>query len=201
MTPVRLRPGRCHVGSGRGYRGGSARPVGFASPARGDGCPAVQAHDRRQRGHGTVRNQQERSRLRHRGREGRQGAGRLPAAGRHDEAAVSGLARRSHKRQLEFRSGGDGDAFVYQNGHATDLNSLIAAGSGFTLRSATGINDSAVIAGTASPGRHRRAARPVRASASSSPRSAADRGELARRRPPAVGRRRVSACRLPRFEL
>jgi hypothetical protein len=30
--------------------------------------------------------------------------------------------------------GGNGDTFVYQNGHATDLNSLIAVGSGCTLR-------------------------------------------------------------------
>jgi probable HAF family extracellular repeat protein len=45
--------------------------------------------------------------------------------------------------------GGNGDAFVYSNGHATDLNTLIAAGSGFTLRSADGINDNGVIVGTA----------------------------------------------------
>jgi probable HAF family extracellular repeat protein len=45
--------------------------------------------------------------------------------------------------------GGNGDAFVYSNGQATDLNTLIAAGSGFTLRSANGINDNGVIVGTA----------------------------------------------------
>jgi len=45
--------------------------------------------------------------------------------------------------------GGNGDAFVYSNGHATDLNTLIAAGSGFTLASANGINDNGVIVGTA----------------------------------------------------
>lgn len=45
--------------------------------------------------------------------------------------------------------GGNGHAFVYQNGQATDLNSLIAAGSGFTLLTADGINDSGVIVGTA----------------------------------------------------
>ena len=46
--------------------------------------------------------------------------------------------------------GGNGDAFVYANGQATDLNSLIASGSGFTLVNADGINDSGVIVGTAS---------------------------------------------------
>jgi probable HAF family extracellular repeat protein len=46
--------------------------------------------------------------------------------------------------------GGNGHAFIYQNGHATDLNSLIAPGSGFTLFNADGINDNGVIVGTAS---------------------------------------------------
>ncbi len=46
--------------------------------------------------------------------------------------------------------GGNGHAFVYQNGQATDLNSLIAPGSGFTLLNADGINGSGVIVGTAS---------------------------------------------------
>ena len=45
--------------------------------------------------------------------------------------------------------GGNGDAFVDQNGHATDLNTLIGSGSGVTLRSANGLNDNAVIVGTA----------------------------------------------------
>ena len=45
--------------------------------------------------------------------------------------------------------GGNGDAFVDQNGHATDLNTLIAPGSGVTLRSANGLNDNGVIVGTA----------------------------------------------------
>lgn len=45
--------------------------------------------------------------------------------------------------------GGNGHAFVYQNGHATDLNNLIAAGSGFTLVGANGINNNGVIVGTA----------------------------------------------------
>lgn len=46
--------------------------------------------------------------------------------------------------------GGNGHAFVYQNGQAADLNSLIAPGSGFTLLNADGINDNGVIVGTAS---------------------------------------------------
>jgi probable HAF family extracellular repeat protein len=50
--------------------------------------------------------------------------------------------------------GGNGDAFVYSNGQATDLNTLIAAGSGFTLNVATGINDNGVIVGTASLAAH-----------------------------------------------
>lgn len=45
--------------------------------------------------------------------------------------------------------GGNGHAFVYQHGQATDLNSLIASGSGFTLVTADGINKNGVIAGTA----------------------------------------------------
>lgn len=45
--------------------------------------------------------------------------------------------------------GGNGHAFVYQNGRAADLNGLIAAGSGFTLLTANGINGSGVIVGTA----------------------------------------------------
>ena len=44
---------------------------------------------------------------------------------------------------------GDGHAFVYQNGQAADLNTLIPAGSGFTLDTADGINDGGVIVGTA----------------------------------------------------
>jgi probable HAF family extracellular repeat protein len=46
--------------------------------------------------------------------------------------------------------GGNGHAFVYQNGQAADLNGLIAPGSGFTLLNAAGINGSGVIVGTAS---------------------------------------------------
>ena len=46
--------------------------------------------------------------------------------------------------------GGNGDAFVDVNGQATDLNSLIASGSGFRLNNATGINDNGVIVGIAS---------------------------------------------------
>lgn len=46
--------------------------------------------------------------------------------------------------------GGNGHAFVYQNGQAADLNGLIAPGSGFTLLNADGINSSGVIVGTAS---------------------------------------------------
>ena len=48
--------------------------------------------------------------------------------------------------------GGNGHAFVYQNGKAADLNGLIASGSGFTLLTADGINDNGVIVGTASNG-------------------------------------------------
>ncbi|MEY9926165.1 putative HAF family extracellular repeat protein [Catenulispora sp. GP43] len=46
--------------------------------------------------------------------------------------------------------GGNGHAFVYQNGQAADLNALIPAGSGFTLDTADGIDDDGVIVGTAS---------------------------------------------------
>ena len=45
--------------------------------------------------------------------------------------------------------GGNGHAFVYQNGQAADLNGLIASGSGFTLVNADGINGNGVIVGTA----------------------------------------------------
>jgi probable HAF family extracellular repeat protein len=44
---------------------------------------------------------------------------------------------------------GNGDGFVYQNGTATDLNTLIAPTSGLTLGSATGINAKGQIAGSA----------------------------------------------------
>jgi probable HAF family extracellular repeat protein len=46
-------------------------------------------------------------------------------------------------------NGGNGDAFIYQNGQATDLNNLIAPGSGFTLITADGINNNGDIVGTA----------------------------------------------------
>jgi probable HAF family extracellular repeat protein len=46
--------------------------------------------------------------------------------------------------------GANGHAFVYQNGQSTDLNNLIAPGSGVTLLNATGINNNGVIVGTAS---------------------------------------------------
>jgi probable HAF family extracellular repeat protein len=45
--------------------------------------------------------------------------------------------------------GGNGHTFVYRNGQAADLNGLIAAGSGFTLINAAGINGNGVIVGTA----------------------------------------------------
>lgn len=45
--------------------------------------------------------------------------------------------------------GGNGHVFVYQNGTATDLNTLIAPTAGLTLSSATGINNNGQIAGTA----------------------------------------------------
>jgi probable HAF family extracellular repeat protein len=44
---------------------------------------------------------------------------------------------------------GAGHAFIDQNGTATDLNTLIPAGSGVTLTTAARINDSGVIVGTA----------------------------------------------------
>jgi probable HAF family extracellular repeat protein len=47
-------------------------------------------------------------------------------------------------------SSGAGDAFVYSNGLATDLNNLIPAGSGFTLTNAVGISDSGQILAQAS---------------------------------------------------
>jgi probable HAF family extracellular repeat protein len=45
--------------------------------------------------------------------------------------------------------GADGDAFVFQNGVTSDLNTLIPAGSGVTLNTADGINDNGDIVGTA----------------------------------------------------
>jgi len=45
--------------------------------------------------------------------------------------------------------GGNGDAFIYQNGQATDLNQLLPPGSAVTLIDATGINNSGDIVGTA----------------------------------------------------
>jgi uncharacterized membrane protein len=44
---------------------------------------------------------------------------------------------------------GGGHAFIYQNGTATDLNSLLPPGSGVTLSTASSINDHGVIVGTA----------------------------------------------------
>jgi probable HAF family extracellular repeat protein len=48
-------------------------------------------------------------------------------------------------------AGGNGHAFIYQNGQATDLNQLLPAGSGVTLIDATGISNGGVIVGTAVP--------------------------------------------------
>jgi probable HAF family extracellular repeat protein len=48
-------------------------------------------------------------------------------------------------------SGGNGHAFIYQNGTATDLNTLIAPGSAVTLVSANGINNQGDIVGIAVP--------------------------------------------------
>jgi probable HAF family extracellular repeat protein len=45
-------------------------------------------------------------------------------------------------------------AIRYQAGHAVDLNTLIAPGSGFTLTRATDVNDAGQIVGTASPDAH-----------------------------------------------
>lgn len=45
--------------------------------------------------------------------------------------------------------GSNGDAFVYQNGTATDLNTLVPAGSGVTLATADGINNNGDIVGIA----------------------------------------------------
>jgi uncharacterized membrane protein len=45
--------------------------------------------------------------------------------------------------------GGNGDGFVYQNGTATDLNTLIAPTTGLTLGAATGVNSKGLIAGSA----------------------------------------------------
>jgi uncharacterized membrane protein len=47
------------------------------------------------------------------------------------------------------QGGGNGDGFVYRNGVATDLNTLIAPTSGLTLLAATGVNDSGHIVGDA----------------------------------------------------
>lgn len=44
---------------------------------------------------------------------------------------------------------GGGHAFIHQNGTSTDLNTLIPAGSGVTLATASSINDHGVIVGTA----------------------------------------------------
>jgi hypothetical protein len=46
-------------------------------------------------------------------------------------------------------TGGNGHAFIDQNGQATDLNNLIGPASGVTLTAADGINDNGVIVGTA----------------------------------------------------
>jgi probable HAF family extracellular repeat protein len=46
-------------------------------------------------------------------------------------------------------SGGNGHAFIDQNGQATDLNNFISPASGVTLTAANGINDNGVIVGTA----------------------------------------------------
>jgi uncharacterized membrane protein len=45
--------------------------------------------------------------------------------------------------------GSNGDAFIFQNGTATDLNTLVSAGSGVTLITANGISDTGDIVGTA----------------------------------------------------
>jgi hypothetical protein len=45
--------------------------------------------------------------------------------------------------------GGGDDGFVYQNGTATDLNTLIAPTTGLTLGPATGVNTKGQIAGSA----------------------------------------------------
>jgi len=45
--------------------------------------------------------------------------------------------------------GGNGHAFIYQNGQATDLNQLIPPGSGVTLISAGVISNTGTIVGTA----------------------------------------------------
>jgi probable HAF family extracellular repeat protein len=44
---------------------------------------------------------------------------------------------------------GAGDAFIYRNGQATDLNTLIPPNSGYRLGTATGINDAGDIVGAA----------------------------------------------------
>lgn len=44
---------------------------------------------------------------------------------------------------------GNGDAFAFANGHSVDLNTLIPAGSGVTLKIANGINNNGVIVGNA----------------------------------------------------
>jgi probable HAF family extracellular repeat protein len=49
-------------------------------------------------------------------------------------------------------SSSTGHAFLYENGQMTDLNSLIAADAGWTLATATGINDLGQIVGTGSYG-------------------------------------------------
>jgi uncharacterized membrane protein len=45
---------------------------------------------------------------------------------------------------------GAGDVFIYQNGHATDLNTLIPPNSGWRLATANGINDAGNIIGSRS---------------------------------------------------
>ncbi len=54
----------------------------------------------------------------------------------------------NNKGQIVGEDGG-GHAFLFQNGQAFDLNTLIPANSGLTLVNATGINDSGVIVGDA----------------------------------------------------
>jgi probable HAF family extracellular repeat protein len=45
-----------------------------------------------------------------------------------------------------------GDAFIWQNGVITDLNTLIPSGTGWVLQQANGINDNGQIVGTGTIG-------------------------------------------------
>jgi probable HAF family extracellular repeat protein len=70
---------------------------------------------------------------------------------RRRAGATAGLAYDVNNHGVvvgEMTIGGVQRAFVYRNGFLTDLNTLIAPGSGWVLNAAVGINDAGLIAGS-----------------------------------------------------